>query len=107
MKTQIKKITLLLWLFIAAIHSQEASATAGANLNQGRNGTDTIPVNPINWVNGNIGSAQGHYKESMSAPFQCIMTSLTPGVSVTIVIGYDIRNSSKNAYDYLTHYNRL
>jgi hypothetical protein len=107
MKKTTKKITLLLWLFTIAASTQNASATAGANLNQARNGTDLIPVSPMNWVNGNIGSGQGHYKESMSAPFQCIMTGLTAGVQVTIVIGYDIRNSSKNAYDYLTHYNRI
>ncbi len=107
MKKRIKNITLLLWLLIVAANAQDASASAGANLNQARNGTDTIPVNPMQWVNGNIGPGTGHYKESMSAPFQCIMTGLTAGVQVTIVIGYDIRNSSKNAYDYLTHYNRI
>src|SRR5690242_5617381 len=107
MKRKLKNITLLLLLLIAATSTQNASAAAGANLNQARNGSDSIPVSPMNWVNGNIGAAQGHYKESMSAPFQCIMTGLTAGTSVTIVIGYDIRNSSKNAYDYLTHYNRV
>ena len=108
MKKRIKNIALLLWLAIAAISPQNVRAgQPAANLNQARNGTDSLPSNPMTWVNGNIGPNQGHYKESMSTPFQCVMTDLPVGVQVTIVIGYDIRNSSKNAYDYLTHYNRV
>lgn len=108
MKKKVKKITFLLWLCTATAISTETvnAGTGAANLNQARNGTDSLPNNPMNWVNGNIGAAQGHYKEGMSAPFQCVMTSLTTGVQVTLIIGYDIRNSSKNAYDYLTHYER-
>jgi hypothetical protein len=99
--------TALLLLTLAALSPRTAHSAASANLNQGRNGTDTIPVNPINWVNGNLGVANAHYNEEMSVPFQCIMTGLTPGVQVVLVIGYDVRNSSKNAFDYLTHYDRL
>ena len=106
MKKKTRNITLL-WLLISAISIQNANAAASANLNQARNGTDLSPTSPMNWVNGNVGIDQGHYNEEMSAPFQCIMTGLTAGVQVTLVIGYDVRNSSKNAYDYLTHYNRI
>src|SRR5215510_4907231 len=107
MKRIKRNITLVLWLLIAAASTQKANAAPGINLNQARNGTDLLPVSPMNWVNGNVGSGQAHFIESMSASFQCVMTGLTPGVTGTLVIGYDIRNSSKNAFDYLTHYNRV
>jgi len=35
------------------------------------------------------------------------MTGLAIGTQVTITIGYDIKNSSKHAFDFLTHYNRM
>jgi hypothetical protein len=79
----------------------------GVNLNQARNGTDSIPVSPMNWVNGNIGTGTAHYVESWSVPYQCIMSGLTVGVQVTLVVGYDIKNSGRNGIDFLTHYNRV
>src|SRR5262245_36554875 len=98
----------LLWaLVLPGILVNTLSAAPGVNLNQGRNGTDASPVTPVNWVNGNLGGSQAHYLESMSSPFQCVMTGLTTGVSITLVIGYDVKNSNKNSYDYLTHYSRI
>jgi hypothetical protein len=88
------------------IHSHLWAGTS-ANLNQARNGTDPLPTNPVSWVNGNLNGSQAHYKEAMSSPFQCVMINLTPGLQVDLVIGYDIKNSSQHAYDYLTHYNRI
>jgi hypothetical protein len=84
-----------------------AYAASSCNLNQARNGTDSLPTNPMSWSNGNLGSAQAHYMEDWSAPFQCVMSGLTSGTQVTLTIGYDIRNSSKNAFDFLTHYYRI
>jgi len=99
--------TLLMILAVLAVISTKSFAAASANLNQARNGTDASPTNPINWVNGNLGSSQAHYIEGMSSPYQCVMTGITIGVQVSIIIEYDIKNSSQNAFDYLTHYNRI
>jgi hypothetical protein len=88
-------------------NSRKAFAAASCNLNQARNGTDSLPTTPMNWANGNLGVSQAHYMEDWSAPYQCVMSGLTIGTQVTLTIGYDIRNSSKNAIDFLTHYNRL
>jgi len=87
--------------------SGNAMAAASANLNQARNGTDASPTSPVNWVNGNLGGSQAHYIEGMSSPYQCVMTGITVGAQVSIIIEYDIKNSSQHAFDYLTHYNRI
>jgi hypothetical protein len=102
---QLRALALCLCLWQA--NYEAANAAPAVNLNQARNGTALSPASPMNWVNGNVGIDQGHYNEEMSAPFQCIMTGMSIGVQVTLVIGYDVRNSSRNAYDYLTHYNRI
>jgi hypothetical protein len=82
-------------------------AGTSANLDQSRNGTDASPISPTTWANGNAGSSQAHYLEGMSVAYRCLMTGLTANKQITVVIGYDIRNSSKNAIDYLTYYDRL
>ena len=98
----------VIFIYLNISHEKKSYATSpGANLNQARNGTDALPTSPVNWVNGNLGGSQAHYVEGMSAPFQCVMDFLTPGTQVTITIGYDITNSSKHAFDYLTYYNRI
>src|SRR5690242_11669811 len=104
----IKLYNPVLWIFVllAASFSQLSAAPA-VNLNQARNGTDSLPVSPVNWVNGNVGVANAHYIEGMSAPYQCILTGMTAGTQVSVTFGYDIRNSNKNAIDYLTHYSRM
>jgi hypothetical protein len=108
MKKKTKQIAaLLVILALSALSSQRTLAAASANLNQARNGTDASPTNPINWVNGNLGTSQAHYIEGMSSPYQCVMTGITIGVQVSIIIEYDIKNSSQNAFDYLTYYNRI
>src|SRR5689334_17533957 len=71
---------------------KSAFASSGANLNQARNGTDSLPTSPMSWVNGNLGAGTAHYVEEWSAPYQCVMTGLTTGTQVTLTIGYDIRN---------------
>jgi hypothetical protein len=106
MKTKLLAVALSLFV-ISAIRPDVANAAPAVNLNQARNGTALLPANPMNWVNGNIGVDQGHYNEEMSAPFQCIMTGMTSGIQVTLTIGYDIKNSNRHAFDYLTHYNRI
>jgi hypothetical protein len=100
------KILLIIAALSVFVCGEEVNA-ASADLNQTRNGSDNSPVSPMNWVNGNLGSSQAHFAEGMSIPFQCIMTGLTIGVQASITIGYDIRRNGKNAYDFITHYNRI
>jgi len=101
-------ITVIAFIFLNIGNNKNSSAAApAANLNQGKNGTDSAPTSPLQWVNGNLSASQAHYIEGMSTPYQCVMTDLPIGGQVTIIIGYDIKSSSKNAFDYLTHYNRL
>jgi hypothetical protein len=98
---------LLIQCIIYCCNIQSCLAAEAANLDQIRNGSYSAPVSPANWVNGNAGSSQAHYAEGMSVGYRCVMTGLTAGSQFTIVIGYDIRNSGRNALDYLTHYNRI
>ncbi len=100
-----------MWVLFFTLFSTQTYASgpaaAAANLSQARNGTDTIPINPVQWVNGNLGNSNAHYNEGMSSPYQCMMTGVKVGVQVTLTIGYDNKNSGKHAFDYLTHYNRM
>src|SRR5258705_3219010 len=108
MKKKPNIIAFALWLFIStAIISEKVSAAPNVNLNQAKNGVDTLTINPMLWVNGNLGAGTAHFNEQMSTPFQCVFTGLTAGVQGTITIGYDITHSGRNAYDYLTQFNRI
>jgi hypothetical protein len=94
-----------------------ASATftdqSAATLEQCRNGAAATPNNclalggNVGWVNGNAGNSNSHYIEGYSIPYRTIMTSLPVGTELQLDLGYDIRNSGKNAIDFLTHYQRL
>ncbi|MFY9556815.1 MAG: hypothetical protein WAV47_19045, partial [Blastocatellia bacterium] len=81
-------------------------AKAAGNLDQARNGSATSPITPVNWVNGNAGASNSHYREGYSIPYRLLLTNLAVGTHV-VEIEWDIRHSSKNAIDYITHYNRL
>lgn len=78
-----------------------------ANLDQIRNGSPTSPITPGSWVNGNAGATQAHYAEGWSIPYRIVMTNLTVGVEHTVIIEWDIKHSSKNALDYITHYDNI
>ncbi len=82
-------------------------APPAANLDQVRNGSAGNPVDPGAWVNGNLGAQQSHYAESMSAPYRVVMTDLPPATEVSLILGYDVKHSGRNALDYLTHYDRI
>ena len=86
---------------------------ASANLDQVRNGgvgcDQTVPnscVDPADWVNGNAGASNAHYQEGQSIPYRLVMTGLSLG-SHSVVIQWDVRHSSANAIDYITHYQRI
>lgn len=83
-------------------------APPAANLDQVRNGSAMSPVDPGNWVNGNAGPSTAHYVEGWSIPYRVLMTELpTDGTVIELILGYDIKHSSANAIDYLTHFDRL
>ena len=81
-------------------------AKAAANLDQARNGTVASPTSPVDWVNGNAGASNSHYREGYSIPYRMVFTNLALGPH-NVVIEWDIRHSGKNAIDYITHFNRL
>jgi len=71
------------------------------NLDQVRNGSAASPLNPVDWVNGNAGASNAHYKEGQSIPYRLVLTNLPLGPN-SVKIEWDIRHSSKNAIDYIT-----
>jgi hypothetical protein len=79
---------------------------ASGNLDQVRNGTATAPIDPPDWVNGNAGASNAHYREGESIPYRLNLTGLSLG-SHTVIIEWDTRHSSVNAIDYITYYDRI
>ncbi len=85
-----------------------AYAAPAANLDQAENGGVGNPaISPVNWVNGNLNQNNSHYVEGDSIPYRAVLTDMPVGSSVTIRIGFDIKNGGKHAIDYLTHYDRI
>ena len=59
-------------------------------------------------MSGNVGGSQGHLLEGYSIPYRAVLTNLPMhGMTITLVLGSNIKNGGANALDYLTHYNRL
>ena len=90
------------------------AAQPAATLEQCRNGLATAPNDCLGtlggnagWVSGNVGQSQAHLVEGYSIPYRAILTDLPLNTSITLVLGYDIKHSDKNAIDYLTQYQRL
>ncbi|HEX6045103.1 MAG TPA: hypothetical protein VFZ22_11490 [Pyrinomonadaceae bacterium] len=86
---------------------------ASADLSQVRNGgvgcDQTVPNscdNPADWVNGNAGASNAHYQEGQSIPYRLVMQNLTVG-NHSVVIEWDVKHSSANAIDFITHYQRI
>ncbi|HEY0611576.1 MAG TPA: hypothetical protein VGD35_18020, partial [Chitinophaga sp.] len=78
-----------------------------ANIDQGANEKVTTPVSPVSWINGNLNSQQAHFLEGHSIPYRAILSDLDVGSTYTLVIGFDLRDGSKHALDYITHFQRL
>jgi hypothetical protein len=85
-----------------------------ANIDQIRNGPANDPqkwffdnFNNPSWVNGNAGASTAHYVEGMSIGYRSLITGLTVGQEYEYTLEYDTRQNSKQAIDYLTHYQRL
>jgi hypothetical protein len=82
-------------------------AFGATTFEQTRNGgIGDPPINPADWVNGNAGASNSHYVEGESIGYRLVLTGLSTG-SHTAEIEWDIRSDSKNAIDYITHYQRI
>ncbi len=82
--------------------------TGSYNLDQGKNGgISNTPISPVEWVNGNLNQSGAHYQEGQSVPYRVILTGLPVNVPSTVKIEWDIRQSSKNAIDYITGPQRI
>ena len=84
-----------------------------ANLDQVRNGGVgcdlTVPNScndPADWVNGNAGASNAHYQEGQSIPYRLVIRDLPVG-NHAVVIEWDVKHSSANAIDFITHYQRI
>ena len=98
----------MLVLAILFLNSISSSVNGqSANLDQGANEKVTTPVSPVSWVNGNLNSNQAHFLEGYSIPYRAILGDLVVGKTYTLVIGFDQRDGSKHALDYITHFQRL
>jgi hypothetical protein len=93
---------------LAALARPSASlaANGSADLWQARNGSAASPNNPIDWVKGNLGTANSHYVEGQSIPYRLVLTRLTPGHH-NVVIEWETRQSGRNTIDFITHYDIL
>jgi hypothetical protein len=81
-------------------------APPAANLDQIRNGSAASRTDPADWVNGNAGASQAHYREGYSIAYRLVLTNLANGPH-NVKIEWDIKNGGKNAIDYITYYNRI
>jgi hypothetical protein len=90
----------------AAVTTTKAGA---ADLDQCRNGSSSSPNNCVDlgggtgWVNGNVGSQQGHFAEGYSIPYRMKFTGISEG-TWTVDISYDTTQNNKHAIDFLTRY---
>src|SRR5215471_2542693 len=96
----------VLLLSLALAGSIRLFAGTSASLDQAGNGPSSAPVSPVNWQNGNANQNNSHYVEGQSIPYRLVMTGLSTG-SHTVVIEWDVRNSSENAIDYITSFGRI
>ncbi len=100
----------LLVLCVLVIFTGTSGATAqsrgAADLDQIHNGSASRPLNLPDWVNGNANAQHAHFLEGHSMAYRLVLTKLTPG-SHTLVIGWDTRDQSKHAFDFITHYQNL
>jgi hypothetical protein len=90
--------------FLAAFLSP--AKPQSANLDQIRNGSFDAPIADPNWVNGNAGATNAHYREGESIPYRLRLDNLTVGHHV-VNIEWDTRHSGVNAIDFITYYDRL
>ncbi|MGH6691241.1 MAG: prealbumin-like fold domain-containing protein, partial [Gammaproteobacteria bacterium] len=84
-----------------------------ADLDQCRNGTADDPNDcedlggASGWVNGNVGSQQGHLAEGLSIPYRVRLEEVPQGEDIDIYFSYDTKHSNRVAIDHLTHFQCL
>ncbi len=113
--TAVQKAFAILAIFalvlMPMINVNYAEAAASADLSQAENGKASAPKNPVEWVNGNVNEAKGHYTEGESIPYRMEIDGLVAGVQSELVIGFDVIKSqgqtSKFAIDYITSDDRI
>src|SRR5574341_246391 len=72
---------------------------AGANLDQGSNGTAAAPISPIDWINGNAGASKAHLIEGYSQAYRLDVTGLSAGQTYKVRLAYDIKQGGKHAFE--------
>src|SRR6185436_10720188 len=96
----------MIWMLTCSmVFTKEINAQSG-DLDQARNGSSGSPTNPVQWVNGNAGSSNSHYLESLSIPYRMVITGLSAGTH-TIDLEWDVKQGGSYAIDYITYFNRL
>src|SRR6266700_2665441 len=70
-------------------------------------GFGSPPINPVDWVSGNVNGTKGHYLEGQSIPYSVCLGNLTPGVPATTSFKYDTLKGGKHAIDFITSNNRI
>jgi hypothetical protein len=93
----------------AASGTTSVTFTDGAgNLDQAHNGGIGDPViDPVEWDNGDANRNNSHFLEGQSMPYRLILSGLDAGTHHEVTIGWDITNSGKNAFDYITSFQRI
>lgn len=103
------KVTAVDFSTLGDVSTEFIVLSAGASLEQCRNGTFDVPVqcSGTAWVNGNLNASQAHFVEGESVPYRLLLADLTPGTQYTVTVEWDTTVSqSTHALDYLTTYNR-
>jgi hypothetical protein len=78
------------------------------NLDQAHNGGIGDPViDPVEWDNGDANRNNSHFLEGQSIPYRLVLSGLSAGTHHVVTIGWDITNSGKNAFDYITSFQRI
>jgi len=103
--TTLVLLPILAWTLTSSAQKGGGSKPAG-NLDQVRNGSFSNPIDPPDWVNGNAGASNAHYREGQSIPYRLVLTGLSNGQH-TVVIEWDTKHSDTHAIDYITYYDRL
>ena len=82
------------------------SATAGIiEISQASNGAAPSPTTPAQWTTNVLSAANHHALEGYSVPFRVVLSDISTGHH-NINIEWDIVQSNRHAFDYLTHFDR-
>ena len=94
-----------LYLFFSVPFSVLAQAPS-ANIDQGSNGKQLSPNDPVKWVNGDLNETTNHYLEGQSVPYRVKIDRIPLGVPIKVIIEFDVRHNGHVSLDYLTSYDQ-